>query len=686
MEDPSNEVEKAVFDVDRSVSDPDDDLLERIMQWEPPSWWITDNTPKSSLDRDTIQAAYAKATTCTVCHNNVWPTRGMDTDSSKLLPSAEEACAGCMILLSVLKICAIRSGSNALFAWRFLWWFKTPKRWVLVFDSRNWEVYVPEDMPTNSILAKDGFALPYQPSSWQAPHLRRELEASPNTGSEHAVGRALAWLRDCEENHEMCRTTNSKLPSRVILIQGPENVKLYESKEEAESYVCLSHCWGKSNIAKTTTSTLDRYKHSIPWHELPLTFQEAISFTFRLGFRYLWIDSLCIQQDSVEDWRNEGSKMARIYSGAFVTLAATAADCSSSGCFRQTPERPSNTYSYPEPGGSRLEVHIRPQLKGEAWNDNSLPLFRRGWTFQECLLSRRMINFTDQELVWGCRTKTVCECSHMEEFYHPENLRSPQQSTSIFHTIARDNPESWHRITEEYSRLKLTFEKDVFPALQGISKEMYQYKKSPYIAGLWQSSIISDLLWRVDYVNQVTRPRQWRAPSWSWASLVGPVTWWSNRETEAMCNYVTARVATAGEDDFGEILSAKITLRGRCIRQDVEGSYRSAAGSYPWIEYPEYDKWETLEQVMWEDCPLDRTDSTRPHSTPMLPDEPVKTLLMARQHVESLSAEETYWLILRLVDAAEHTYERIGMLEITSWDDDVLSDVPLGEEETLHIV
>lgn len=74
---------------------------------------------------------------------------------------------------------------------------------------------------------------------------------------------------------------------------------------------------------------------TISWYLLPKTFQDAIVFTRQLNIRYLWIDSLCIIQDSKEDWELESAKIAAIYERITVTLSAAAAKNGSMGCFVQ---------------------------------------------------------------------------------------------------------------------------------------------------------------------------------------------------------------------------------------------------------------------------------------------------------------------------------------------------------------
>ncbi|KAH8653180.1 hypothetical protein BGZ60DRAFT_362419, partial [Tricladium varicosporioides] len=66
---------------------------------------------------------------------------------------------------------------------------------------------------------------------------------------------------------------------------------------------------------------------------LPLAFQHAITITRKLCIRYIWIDSLCILQDSLIGWETEFSKMASIYQNSYITIAATSPSDTFEGCF-----------------------------------------------------------------------------------------------------------------------------------------------------------------------------------------------------------------------------------------------------------------------------------------------------------------------------------------------------------------
>jgi len=84
-------------------------------------------------------------------------------------------------------------------------------------------------------------------------------------------------------------------------------------------------------MLKTERNSLHDRKEGIPWKDIPKTFQDAMVVTRSLGLRFLWIDSLCIIQDDLDDWALESSKMCHIYANATLTLAASAAEDGAGG-------------------------------------------------------------------------------------------------------------------------------------------------------------------------------------------------------------------------------------------------------------------------------------------------------------------------------------------------------------------
>ncbi|KAJ4348613.1 uncharacterized protein N0V89_009991 [Didymosphaeria variabile] len=156
-----------------------------------------------------------------------------------------------------------------------------------------------------------------------------------NTGSDAS----LAWVTDkikaCKESHRKCNVhAHGALPDRIVKIGRADSaqacsdenwyesdVKLYETCNEDLPYAALSHRWGDEQPLRLLKDNLELFRENIEWSTLPKTFQDAIVFARKLGIEFIWIDSLCIIQDSKEDWFEQSGKMAGIYEHAAVTLA-----------------------------------------------------------------------------------------------------------------------------------------------------------------------------------------------------------------------------------------------------------------------------------------------------------------------------------------------------------------------------
>ena len=678
--------------------------MTEILRWTPPSWWGGDGNTKplpakgmrifasSQFGGDRVKrvsSAYAKAKKCKVCNYNEWPTIAGGVTVGVLITSADKGCAGCLILCGIVHKCALVSKSSSRpfelgLDQRVSCRVERSRLILECYPDASWEVFDPQGKFLMAAVIHHELMSPGRNNPWRLPRLSHE--AVSDSGSDEAAQRVSSWLRECNHSHELCRGANSSLPTRVVLIQDPENIKLYETRGEVKPYICLSHCWGKGTIRKTTTATLTEHKRRIPSEKLPQTFQDAISFAYRLGFEYLWIDSLCIIQDSREDWQREGSRMAEIYSGADFTIAATDANIPLQGCFRKHPERPVSKSSYPDRNGSMLDVSVRSSINHYAWKYGEYPLLRRGWTLQECLLSRRVVHFTAEEMFWACRTENKCECSFWwDSTTLPfKNLRSPKYLNTIRHSDPAECIDLWQGIVTEYTSSSLTYETDCFPALQGVSKELCRMKKSAYIAGLWESSIMYDLLWYSDHKDKSSTPTAWRAPSWSWGSIVGRVVWakWLSEATPLSTCIGKEIVPARGGDGYGELLSAKITLRGRCLLSNVEGTHQPFASPEEAIKYPDHRAWRKCPRRIYLDHP---PESVHPDSnSPVTPIGQVKTLSMG-----VFQAGERYlfaMLILQKMNKAAGTYRRIGYMELETRKGLDISSLPVGNEETLHIV
>jgi hypothetical protein len=229
----------------------------------------------------------------------------------------------------------------------------------------------------------------------------------------------VAWIRECSEKHRDCKHEDEiLLPSCVIDVgtsDGQEIPCLRLCSEERGHYVTLSHCWGPSNPTRTTAACFQDYLQGIPLANLPKTYRDAIAVTRGLGIRYLWIDSLCIIQDSSEDWEKECIKMPQIYQNSTVTIAEPAASGCESGFLDRQPQPGfSDLLTDKETGSVQVHYGGRHDLSysHSFTPEKPSPLSERAWILQERLLTRRILYFGSRQMYWECLTNARYEKCH----------------------------------------------------------------------------------------------------------------------------------------------------------------------------------------------------------------------------------------------------------------------------------
>jgi hypothetical protein len=149
-----------------------------------------------------------------------------------------------------------------------------------------------------------------------------------------------------------------------------------------------------------------------------------MQLALKLGFRYIWIDSLCIIQDDAEDWEVQSALMSEIYQNAVLTLAATSSTGDNEGCCTRNAHHASALeIMLPEDVGACCIAVRRPLEHFDTQTADGLlahfPLLTRGWAFQERLLSPRVLHICESELVWECRESTTCECGGLSQERSP---------------------------------------------------------------------------------------------------------------------------------------------------------------------------------------------------------------------------------------------------------------------------
>jgi hypothetical protein len=243
---------------------------------------------------------------CSFCQDlkPVWPSPGRVafTDVQK---SADSGCAGCAVLSVIVPpylisnsrvdACLLEYGASdteLIIKLSYSKWAPSPSLWALrIWTLTRKLLQYCEVWKGSNQLTNTADTCPW---SVRTPNFAVRMNASKS----ESTTQLQEWVQKCLHGHEQCRqaTQASILPTRVIEILAPQVVRLAVPHNLREPYTCLSHCWGTTQFIQTTMGTIDRFRNSIPWDDLPKTFQDAIDVTNQLGIKYIWIDSLCILQ------------------------------------------------------------------------------------------------------------------------------------------------------------------------------------------------------------------------------------------------------------------------------------------------------------------------------------------------------------------------------------------------------
>ena len=384
-------------------------------------------------------------------------------------------------------------------------------------------------------------------------------------------------LKTCNDQHSICSRLSFYrdrrkyvVPTRLVYVGNDVPYaapRLYNLTSAAQkpraidaAYVALSHCWGTSEMIKTTTATLEQYTRGIPWQELPQLFQDAITITRALGIDYLWIDSLCILQDSSTDWARESAQIGNIYSGALFTIGASLASNGDESLFNRHPVRKiQQTFG----GTDSLLIARRPishEIDASSDCTPKLPLRKRAWCLQEELLSPRFVHFTRDELVWVCHEGTNCECSPDTRPAALQNMWANAYDENR-HTI-------WEQFIENYTKRAITYQQDRLPAISSASG-LFGCDAGRYDAGLWESDMPGCLLWCVEEREtsaSTVGGSNSASPTWSWASTDFVVTdFLYESEDKMMAEVLEVETYPTTSDPRGLLSGGHITLKGAVI-------------------------------------------------------------------------------------------------------------------------
>lgn len=349
------------------------------------------------------------------------------------------------------------------------------------------------------------------------------------------------------------------------------------NKEKLGDYVALSYCWGRAKQVKLAgTYSKSRFeKKGISVSTLPKTIQDAIRITRDLGFHYLWVDALCIIQNSKKDLNREKARMDIVYSSATVTLFATGGFSADDGIFSQDQPRRMCSISVPQ---AQEKFDVFADIPDEEIRDGlGYPWNSRGWTMQEYISAPRGIIYTDSQMGWFCLTRAK---KGDNDWISQEDERTHIIDVMASTTVLNDNFEQishfwrvllrfadldssvmsrrhlrdsithqFYAIPNELNDRCFTYESDKLEAVASIAKttelrllqltlaeiregdnsKKWTVNPPKYWVGLWDDDWAYGLFWKEEKESpRSKRPKHVLKrpegepciPSWSWASVL----------------------------------------------------------------------------------------------------------------------------------------------------------------------
>jgi hypothetical protein len=330
------------------------------------------------------------------------------------------------------------------------------------------------------------------------------------------------WLRFCDESHgDLCKPFTSTIPVSKSFF-GVIDVKyMCLTKLPKDSrYVALSYTWGKKSVASFKTLNKNIKQRMELWglnetHDvLPRTIKDAIRLVTDIGERYLWIDALCIIQDSDRSWALNSRVMDVVYGNAYFTICAADGIDSNAGLRALSgPNKPKGwqniAFYSPE---VRLKF-VRPAeyyVQASRWNT-------RGWAFQERLLSPRNLIFANGRMFFQCRCTARSVDIITEDESAGWSIEFSESPTMMLQKLPQQPLLVYKQALQLYMKRELRFGKDILAAFTGIGNLICRALGGSLVYGLPSSHFDWALLW--EFKDAATRRPQSiheQFPSWSW--------------------------------------------------------------------------------------------------------------------------------------------------------------------------
>ncbi|KAL8396364.1 hypothetical protein RB596_009849 [Gaeumannomyces avenae] len=410
------------------------------------------------------------------------------------------------------------------------------------------------------------------------------------------------------------RLAPSDIPTRLLQVKGGSGREIRLLLVETggaprdmidtisqEGYIALSYCWGADQPIKLKREThASLTTQGVNTEDLPRTLRDAAWFVREMGRQFLWVDALCIRQDSNDDKAVEISRMGTYYGSSAATLSAASAwNCNQGFLEEAGPQGPWLFLTGPirvrfkslddaNAGGGYVYLFNRIEPPPE-------PITTRAWTLQEAFLSRRLLIFAASQMYWCCSSGYSDESGALRE----RTFGGPDSPVALIYPTAKlvELPAEvgWRRVVSSFTRRGLGVASDKLPAVAALAEAFVKIaadrgRRWKYMAGLHidvgeegdgggddpdeglrQKMWAAALMWHSASWQDCTRPAAYRAPSWSWAAVEGRV----NLQEEVWEGPVSSNVAIRVDDygvvpedpraPFGMVASGFVLLRAKLV-------------------------------------------------------------------------------------------------------------------------
>ncbi|PMD61837.1 HET-domain-containing protein [Hyaloscypha bicolor E] len=339
---------------------------------------------------------------------------------------------------------------------------------------------------------------------------------SPATFDFHFVSDSISY---CSVNHgSACKQQLNGAPNffKVVDCKARQVVVARPGYQ----YLALSYVWG------STTGTSDR--SLLDLDNCPKVINDSIDVTLKLMFQYLWVDRYCIDQLDEADKHHQIRQMDLIYANAKATIIAAAGDGPGYGL-----PGVNGTLRKQQP---HLRIHghlLASTLPHPSWSVNNSKWASRGWTYQENILSKRRIIFTDDQVLFECNSMHYAESQIL-----PLDVLHTEDKTMFKWYVAQgafewktpgSDPEDIIHFLADFSKRELSYPADAINAMQGIFQmfskteyPVYHIEGVPILSAtsgtfVPEDSFIKGLSW----CHSIPGKRRPEFPSWSWAGWTG---------------------------------------------------------------------------------------------------------------------------------------------------------------------